>query len=191
MEETANTTELVYAAIAAISASLIGGVISWKLISNKEEQRAKECRCMGKEISWISRIRWYLKLIIGFSIVLMFTYPFLLIEILKDSGNTTIYTCIWTAGISAGLLFTWVWSWQYPLFAIIDETLVVWSYLGYSHPTKYALNELSRENFEDGANHITVLFKEKKRVKKFITNAYKDEKALLELLSQIPEKKES
>lgn len=197
MEETANTTELVYALIAAISASLVGGVISWKLISNKEEQRAKECAMTG-EVKWNSRMKWHQKAMLGFFFIFFFSYLFLLLPMIVSPALKTDPMII-NLMLGALLLLIigamWYMVSIYPLFAITNDSIVLWKYCGYARAEKHLLSELTRKEYDEAArggnNHIVALYRGGKRFKKLYSNIYKDEKALLELLSQIPEKKES
>lgn len=193
MEETINTTELVYAVIAAISVSLVGGLISWKLISNKEEQRAKECAMMG-EVKWNSRIKWYQKVMPGFCALLFtsfvcFVFP-LILPPSPHKIDPMIMNLMNGTLILSGLIGTWTMAFLSPLFAITNDSVVIWRYYGYVRSKKYLLNELTREEYGEGSNHIVALYRGEKRVKKLYSNSYKDEKALLELLRQIPEKKD-
>ena len=195
MEETANTTELVYAAIAAISASLIGGVISWKLISNKEEQRAKECAMTG-EVKWNSRMKWHQKAMLGIFFIFLFSYPFLRIPMTASpKADPMIINLMLGALLLLIIGAMWYMVSIYPLFAITNDSIVLWKYCGYARAEKHLLSELTRKEYDEAArggnNHIVALYRGGKRFKKLYSNIYKDEKALLELLSQIPEKKES
>ncbi|MBR2360046.1 MAG: hypothetical protein IKA75_06495 [Bacteroidaceae bacterium] len=82
----------------------------------------------------------------------------------------------------------------YPLFAITNDSFILWNYYGYASSEKYLLNELTRKEYEEASrgkdNHVVALYRGEKRIKKLYTNAYKNEKTLLELISQIHEKKE-
>ena len=49
----ATNTELIYAMIAVLAASIVGGIISWKLIGNKEEERDKECKTRECKINCV------------------------------------------------------------------------------------------------------------------------------------------
>lgn len=198
MEETTNTTELVYAVIAMVLLGIIGGFISWKLISNKEEQRAKES-VMMREVKWCSRIKWHQKMMPGFCVLLStsfvcFVFP-LILPPSPHKIDPMIMNLMNGTLILSSLIGVWTIAFLSPLFAITNDSIVLWKYCGYARAEKHPLSELTRKEYDEatrgGSNHIVALYRGGKRVKELYSNMYKDEKALLELLSQIPEKKES
>ncbi len=198
MEETANTTELIYAVIATVLTGIIGGFISWKLISNKEVERAKECTMMG-EVKWNSRIKWSQKAIPGcfvlfFISYICFVFPPIFSSPSPHKIDPVIAILIYGVLILLCIASIWLMAFLYPVFAITNDSIVLWKYYGYARSEKHLLSELTRKEYEEAARggnlHIVALYRGEKRIKKLISNQYKDEKELLELLRQIPDKKD-
>lgn len=163
--------------------AFIGGFISWKVISDKEKQRAKECMSR-EEVLYFSNLESTLgKMLIGFFDG-MFLYPILSIREVSDIIIFFILM-LWIA---------WYFSHNYPLFAITNDSFILWKYYGFANPKKYNLSELTRKEFDTFYNstsiHFVVLYQGKRRINKFDSTAHKDEDKLLELLRQIPEKQE-
>ena len=195
----ATNTELIYAMFAVLAASIVGGLISWKLICKKEEERDKECKTIEKTFI-VSRLKWSPKALFGFFLVLFPSYACILLPSLmwNSSSPHQIAPMIVWALISIMILISvvgmWLIAFMSPLFAITNDSFILWNYYGYARSEKYLLSELTRKEYEEasrgGDNHVVALYRGEKRIKKLYTNAYKDEKTLLELIRQIPQKEE-
>lgn len=189
MEET--TTELLYAMITMILFCIIGGFISYKLISSKEMERAKECT-MNEGVKWCSRMKWTQKSIPGFCTVFLISYPMISSLSLSSSSpcetplNIEIPMCI--MAILGSIVCNWFMAFMSPVFAITTDSIILWKYWGYSRSEQYLLSELTRKEYGEGNNHMVVLYRRDKRIKKLSSYIYKDEKTILELLHQIPER---
>lgn len=196
MEETVNTDE--YAIIAMLSMllfAIIGGIISYKLISSKEKERAKEC-AMNRETKWCSRMKWYQKAVSGYNIIIFISVPMVLSLIFslpsqhKIPLNIEILIC--SVVILLSIVGIWLLASRYPLFAITNDSVILWRYWGYARSEQYQLSELTRKEYEETTRAGTCtsvdLYRGDKRIQKLVSNTYKDEKTFLELLRQIPEK---
>ena len=169
--------------------SFVGGVfISYKMIRDKEKQRAKECMEMGIEVLYFSKLEGSnIKIAIGF-VGGLFLWVLLMIFVKKPVGIFLIF----------GFTIIWIFARMYPLFAITKDSFILWNYYGFASPKRYELGKLLRKEFDFQSEYDTIHFVElyqknyrgSKRIKSFISNAYKDNKKFLELIRQIPEKEE-
>lgn len=182
--------------IAVLAASIVGGIISWKLIGNKEEERDKECKTIEKQ-HYVSKLKWSPKALFGFFLVLFTSYACVIFPSLMWNSSLPhqIGPMIVWGLISVLILIIIVYiAFVYPLFAITNDSFILWNYYGYARSEKSLLNELTRKEYEEASrgkdNHVVALYRGEKRIKKLYTNAYKNEKTLLELIRQIHEKKE-
>lgn len=173
--------------------SLFGGVfISCKVIQDKEAQRAKECMEMEKGLLYFSKIgSVFLKIFIG-GIGVFFLFLSWILFIVFVGKHTGIFFIF-------GFAFIWIFARIYPLFAITNESFILWNYYGFASLKRYELRELSRTEFDYHSRYGTIHFVElyrrvygrEKRINSFISNAYDEESRLLELLRQIQEKQDS
>ena len=178
--------------VSMILSPIIGGFISWKVIDNKEKQRAKECMEQEKEVLYFSKLgSIFLKIIMGYVAgVFLYAISFLSYwgftdNSVKESGIIFLVIFLFIMGFST----LWILARTYPLFAITNDSFIFWKNYGFSNSKKYNLSELTRKEFDIGRSHFVVFYRGNIRIKSFDSVAYKDKEKLMELLQQIPQKK--
>ena len=181
--------DFIFNIFVAVASGVIAGFISWKLLSKKEEQRTKECKAMGN-IIYISTSSWIVKASIGF--LLFFTPPFFITIIEAKGINEGIFhtiicygILIWTVGY---ILFMF---YRIPMYAIVDNCIIVWKYYGFARPTKYPMQELTRkEHYGIDKNgkttHCVKLFQKDKFILNISLDNYTGKEKNIEALRQIP-----
>ena len=113
MEEITTTTELIYALIALVLAGIVGGIISWKLIDKKEEERAKECKAMGRDV-WIFKINTGTAFITGFCPTFVYAVaPW--VSSLIPEYSLLFYSMAFASAVAV----MWVLLYAYPLVVVI------------------------------------------------------------------------
>ena len=178
---------------------ILGGFISWKYISNKEKRCIKESKTMG-DTSWTPQLEEWTKiepgLILGF---FLFT-SFCMVNVIDIANSGQRFLTILGTSFLGIIFFIieWFYLYRIPIFAIVDDTLVIWKYFGWTSPKKYVLSELTRDahyasmrtRFESDQILVIELYKEGNRIREIKTTAYKGTMNLIEMLQKIPYKPE-
>lgn len=176
---------------------IFGGFISWKFISYKEKRCIEKCKAMGN-VSWSPRLDFWSKikpgLILGYILGL---FSFMVDIVGFDMTDSAHRFMIIMGGSFMGiilLIVEWFFLSRIPIFAIVDDTLVLWKYFGWVSPKKYALSELTRDGhyasvgirYVTEQNLIIGLYKRGDRIMEIDTTAYEQGTKILEKFRQIP-----
>lgn len=171
----------------------ISGYITKLVIKKKEKQRFRQSQAMGREV-WMPRLNsFHLAyrsgvIIFASSIFLFLGIPYL--------GNNCSWAAIFVTlfGFLLLVIFFSTFLIQISVFAIVDDTFVMWRLCGFGRIKKFALNDLTRteRNVYLGRYYgrcwVIELWQGEKRFLKIRTKDYDEMKALVEHLLTIKSK---
>ena len=189
-----------------IVSGLIGyavtGFIACFVTGKKEEHCLKECKRLSRTSQvWMPKLCFYEKFNLG-GFLLFLIMPLILLLTWAIKGDD-----FWLF-MSVIILISWLFTWalimilnktnkypityfSYPLFAIVNDELIVWEYMGFGKRKVYKLSELSRNKGEIVKNSkvglmFTLYNKENVPVVYIRYNAYKKAKEITQMLEKIP-----
>ena len=147
---------------------VMGGVFSWIVVSRREKQCIRECKAMGNvlEMGQMGLAKISVGIFLGLYLLLLSWMISLWGTGVPGANAMIVLGC---AGISLfWLLMIWRKCSLCPFVAIVDDSLVLWRYMGFVRPKKYPLGELTRseyrDHFQKGSPHIIELYYKDKRI---------------------------
>lgn len=183
-----------------VAVSVLIGFVGVIIVSKKEKQRreeyekiAKPCERIVQE-SCMSRISdrakfvlmTYLVCFVGFIIgIIPAILPHIDLENFGNKSNILLLLIIFCVPLYAllGIRFEICLT---PLFAVTDDSFIIWNNYGFGAPKKYLLSELtrSRERYVRRGRKLITLYNKGEYVQDIDINSYNGEDA--EILKRIP-----
>lgn len=150
--------------------------------------------------SWVPQLEEWTKIEPGLFLGFILFFSFFMVNGIDIANSSQRFlTIMGTSFLGIILLIIeWFYLYRIPIFAIVDDTLVIWKYFGWASPKKYVLSELTRDGhyasvksrFESDEILVIELYKEGNRIREIKTTAYKGTKSLIKMLQKIPYKPE-
>ena len=164
--------------IIVLFAGIICGILSWKIVSDKEEQRSKECRAVGKD-TCMPKMKWQSKVLPACFLV---TPPYVIAFMgAKGLDEGILYVVLSCAVFIISVFYLILMVRTISIFGIVDKEIFVWKYYGFANPKRYPMQELARKEYyetdKDGKPvHHVELYQHNELVLKISLNTYYTEK---------------
>ncbi len=188
--------------IGILTGLAVAGFISCFVMGKKEEHCLKECKRLSQTSQvWMPKLCPFENFNLG-AFLLFLIMPLILLLTWAIKGDD--FWLFMSVIILISLLFTWalimilnktnkypITYFSYPLFAIVNDELIVWEYMGFGKRKVYKLSELSRNKGEIVKNSkvglvFTLYNKENVPVVYIRYDAYKKAEEITQMLKKIP-----
>lgn len=150
--------------------------------------------------SWIPQLEEWTKIEPGLILGFILFISLIIVDGIDIANSGQRFLTIMVTSFLGIILFIveWFYLYRIPIFAIVDDTLVIWKYFSWASPKKYVLSELTRNahyasmksRFESDQILVIELYKDGNRIREIKTTAYKGTMNLIEMLQKIPYKPE-